>query len=70
VRRRVRANAALQLVPIIFVSRRSDVEERVRACSGRERHLAKPFDPPELVARVGSTCPASRRCARWPSATA
>src|SRR5207245_10970657 len=28
--RRVRANPALQLVPIIFVTRRGDVEERVR----------------------------------------
>src|SRR5713226_3657346 len=53
--RRVRANPALQLVPIIFVTRRGDVEERVRGLQvGGNDYLAKPFDAPELVARVGS----------------
>jgi len=53
--RRVRANAALQLLPIIFVTRRGDVEERVRGLQvGGNDYLAKPFDPPELVARVRS----------------
>jgi diguanylate cyclase (GGDEF)-like protein len=53
--RRVRANQALQLVPIIFVTRRGDVEQRVRGLQvGGNDYLAKPFDPPELVARVRS----------------
>jgi diguanylate cyclase (GGDEF)-like protein len=53
--RRVRANAALQLVPIIFVTRRGEIEERVRGLQvGGNDYLAKPFDPPELVARVHS----------------
>jgi diguanylate cyclase (GGDEF)-like protein len=53
--RRVRANPALQLVPIIFVTRRGDVEERVRGLQvGGNDYVAKPFDPPELVARVRS----------------
>jgi diguanylate cyclase (GGDEF)-like protein len=53
--RRVRANPALQLVPIVFVTRRGDVEERVRGLQvGGNDYLAKPFDPPELVARVRS----------------
>jgi diguanylate cyclase (GGDEF)-like protein len=53
--RRVRANPALQLVPIIFVTRRGDLEERVRGLQvGGNDYLAKPFDPPELVARVRS----------------
>jgi two-component system cell cycle response regulator len=53
--RRVRLNPALQLVPIIFVTRRGDVEERVRGLQvGGNDYLAKPFDPPELVARVRS----------------
>src|SRR5207253_976675 len=53
--RRVRANPALQLVPIIFVTRRGDVEERVRGLQvGGNDYVAKPFDAPELVARVRS----------------
>ncbi|HEX9573138.1 MAG TPA: diguanylate cyclase [Myxococcales bacterium] len=53
--RRVRGNPALQLVPIIFVTRRGDVEERVRGLQvGGNDYLAKPFDAPELVARVRS----------------
>src|SRR5216683_3308522 len=53
--RRVRANPALQLVPIIFVTRRGDLEERVRGLQvGGNDYVAKPFDPPELVARVRS----------------
>jgi diguanylate cyclase (GGDEF)-like protein len=53
--RRVRANPALQLVPIIFVTRRGDVEQRVRGLQvGGNDYVTKPFDPPELVARVRS----------------
>jgi len=53
--RKIRANPALQLVPIIFVTRRGDVEERVRGLQvGGNDYVAKPFDPPELVARVRS----------------
>ena len=53
--KRVRANPALQLVPIIFVTRRGDLEERVRGLQvGGNDYVAKPFDPPELVARVRS----------------
>src|SRR2546422_5330264 len=53
--RRVRGNPALQLVPIIFVTRRGDVEERVRGLQvGGNDYVAKPFDAPELVARVRS----------------
>ena len=53
--RRIRANPALQLVPIIFVTRRGDVEQRVRGLQvGGNDYVAKPFDPPELVARVRS----------------
>jgi diguanylate cyclase (GGDEF)-like protein len=53
--RRVRANPALQLVPIVFVTRRGDVEQRVRGLQvGGNDYVTKPFDPPELVARVRS----------------
>jgi len=53
--RRVRGNPALQLVPIIFVTRRGDVEERVRGLQvGGNDYVAKPFEPSELAARVRS----------------
>ena len=53
--RRVRANPGLQLTPIIFVTRRGDVDQRVRGLeAGGNDYVAKPFDPAELVARVRS----------------
>ena len=53
--RRIRANAALQLTPIIFVTRKGDVEQRVRGLQvGGNDYVAKPFEPQELVARVRS----------------
>src|SRR5262249_42829220 len=43
--RKIRANPALQLVPIIFVTRRGDVEERVRGLQvGGNDYVAEPFD--------------------------
>ncbi len=53
--RRIRAHPALQLTPIIFVTRKGDVEQRVRGLQvGGNDYVAKPFEPPELVARVRS----------------
>ena len=53
--RRVRAHPALSLTPIIFVTRRGDVDQRVRGLEmGGNDYIAKPFDPQELVARVRS----------------
>jgi diguanylate cyclase (GGDEF)-like protein len=53
--RRVRQSPALQLTPIIFVTRRGDVEQRVLGLSvGGNDYVAKPFAPQELVARVRS----------------
>jgi diguanylate cyclase (GGDEF)-like protein len=53
--RRVRAHPAMQLTPIIFVTRRGDVEQRVAGLeAGGNDYLAKPFEPQELVARVRS----------------
>ncbi len=52
---RVRAHPGLQLVPIIFVTRKGDVEQRVRGLQvGGNDYVAKPFEPQELVARVRS----------------
>jgi diguanylate cyclase (GGDEF)-like protein len=51
----VRAHPLLQSTPIIFVTRKGDVEQRVRGLQvGGNDYLAKPFDPQELVARVRS----------------
>lgn len=53
--RRVRAHPAMQLTPIIFVTRRGDVEQRVAGLeAGGNDYIAKPFEPQELVARVRS----------------
>jgi diguanylate cyclase (GGDEF)-like protein len=52
---RVRQSPALQLTPIIFVTRRGDVEQRVHGLSvGGNDYVSKPFAPQELVARVRS----------------
>jgi diguanylate cyclase (GGDEF)-like protein len=53
--RRIRALPALQFTPIIFVTRRGDVAQRVRGLEvGGNDYIAKPFEPEELVARVRS----------------
>ena len=53
--RRVRTHPALQFTPIIFVTRKGDVEQRVRGLEvGGNDYIAKPFEPQELVARVRS----------------
>ncbi len=52
---RIRAHPALQLIPIIFVTRKGDVAQRVRGLQvGGNDYVAKPFEPQELVARVRS----------------
>lgn len=53
--RRIREHPALQFTPIIFVTRKGEVEERVRGLEvGGNDYIAKPFEPQELVARVRS----------------
>jgi len=53
--RRVRQHPAMQFTPIIFVTRKGDVEQRVRGLEvGGNDYIAKPFEPRELVARVRS----------------
>ncbi len=53
--RRVRAHPGMHLTPIIFVTRRGDVEQRVAGLeAGGNDYIAKPFEPQELVARVRS----------------
>ncbi|MBI5548542.1 MAG: diguanylate cyclase [Deltaproteobacteria bacterium] len=51
--RRIRQQPALAFTPVIFVTRKGDVEQRVRGLEvGGNDYLAKPFEPQELVARV------------------
>jgi diguanylate cyclase (GGDEF)-like protein len=53
--RRVRAHPALALTPVIFVTRKGDVEQRVLGLEvGGNDYISKPFEPQELVARVRS----------------
>jgi diguanylate cyclase (GGDEF)-like protein len=53
--RQVRAHPAMQLTPVIFVTRRGDLEQRVAGLeAGGNDYIAKPFEPQELVARVRS----------------
>jgi CheY-like chemotaxis protein len=50
----LRADPAIGLAPIIFLSARSDTADKVRAFrSGAEDYMVKPFDADELLARVG-----------------
>lgn len=53
--RRIRKHPALAFTPVIFVTRRGDVDQRVQGLEvGGNDYIAKPFDPQELVARVRS----------------
>lgn len=53
--RRVRQHPGLQFLPIIFLSGRHDIQERLRGLElGANDYLLKPFAPSELVARVRS----------------
>ena len=50
----IRADTAIGLAPIMFLSARGDVADKVRAFrSGAEDYMVKPFDAAELLARVG-----------------
>jgi signal transduction histidine kinase/DNA-binding response OmpR family regulator len=50
----IRADTAIGMAPIMFLSARGDVADKVRAFrSGAEDYMVKPFDAAELLARVG-----------------
>ncbi|MGE0545662.1 MAG: response regulator [Kofleriaceae bacterium] len=50
----IRADAAIGMAPIMFLSARGDTADKVRAFrSGAEDYMVKPFDAAELLARVG-----------------
>jgi DNA-binding NarL/FixJ family response regulator len=60
--RRLRATRSGQLVPFIFLSSKSDVEDRVQGHSiGADDYLIKPFEPRELLAKIEAQLERSRR---------
>ncbi len=60
--RRLRSTRTGQLVPFIFLSSKSDLEDRVQGHSiGADDYLIKPFEPRELLAKIESQLERSRR---------
>jgi two-component system phosphate regulon response regulator PhoB len=52
--RMIRADPRLSAVPIIFLTARSEVEDRIRGLEcGADDYLPKPFDTKELALRIG-----------------
>ena len=53
--RRLRARAATRELPVIMVSRRAGEHDKILALeSGADDYLTKPFNPRELLARMGA----------------
>ncbi|HEY9641000.1 MAG TPA: response regulator transcription factor [Coleofasciculaceae cyanobacterium] len=60
--RRLRATRLGQLVPFIFLSSRSELNDRVQGHQmGADDYIIKPFEPKELVAKIESQLERSRR---------
>ena len=53
--RRLKANPATSSIPVIFLTAKTETVDVVRGFSvGAVDYVAKPFNPPELLARVGT----------------
>ncbi len=60
--RRLRANAQTEAIPVIFLSAKSQVEDRVEGLRlGADDYIVKPADPDELMARIDAVVGRSRR---------
>jgi DNA-binding NarL/FixJ family response regulator len=63
--RHLRASRAGQLVPFIFLSSKSEVEDRIQGHAiGADDYLTKPFEPRELLAKIEAQLERSRRIHR------
>ena len=63
--RRIRATPGIDDIPVIFLSAKSQIEDRVDGLRmGADDYLIKPADPKELMARIDSVMLRSRRTAR------
>lgn len=63
--RRIRATPGIEDIPVIFLSAKSQIEDRVDGLRmGADDYLVKPADPSELMARIDSVMLRSRREAR------
>lgn len=63
--RRIRATPGIDDIPVIFLSAKSQIEDRVDGLRmGADDYLIKPADPSELMARIDSVMLRSRREAR------
>lgn len=52
--RMIRADKKMKSVPIIFLTARGEIEDRIRGLeSGADDYLSKPFDTKELALRIG-----------------
>lgn len=52
--RMIRADSKLNSVPIIFLTARAEIEDRIKGLeSGADDYIAKPFDTKELALRIG-----------------
>ncbi len=52
--------------PVIFLTAKTDVAQRVKGlAAGAQDYICKPFEPAELVARVGSAAPHRARAQRF-----
>ena len=58
----LRSQPSGQLIPFIFLSARSDVEDRIQGHSiGADDYLTKPFEVKELIAKIESAIERTRR---------
>lgn len=63
--RRLRANPETESIPVIFLSAKGQVEDRVEGLRlGGDDYIIKPAEPTELLARIDSVILRSRRNAR------
>jgi len=63
--RRVRATPGIDDIPVIFLSAKSQIEDRVEGLRmGADDYLIKPADPNELMARIDSVMLRSQRTVR------